>query len=217
MIFHNYRFKSTFCLVVGLFFLGWVGACNNGRTDPKEELLNSLKGANVDGYVFATREDNAQVVTSLTNSAVQDIIKLDDGANNVVLRYTSVKDKNTNSTKIYKAEVVKSGTSLSILVTDMATGEAIVKETYAPPELPDNPDQRPTFDSLEACIQDFNCTRRGAILCEANRTCKNQTAALTCWLKNGQGFSVHLLIKPTSPKCLLKDLIPDLEGIVLRK
>lgn len=208
-----------FCLVVVLFFLGWVSSCKNTRTDPKEELLNALKGANVEGYVFATQEDNTQVVASLTNSAVQDLIKLDDRTNNVVLKYTSVKDKTANTTKIYKAEIVKDSMSLTLLVTDIATGEAVVKDTFIPPPPPplDNPNPGPIFDSLEACIKDFNCTRRGAIQCEADRTCKAQPAALTCWLKNGQGFSVHFLIKPTSAKCRFRDLIPDLEGIVLSR
>jgi hypothetical protein len=71
------------------------------------------------------------------------------------------------------------------------------------------------FDSVAACLQDFDCTRRGAIQCEANRTCEAQVAALTCCLKNGTILSIHLLIKPTKIQCLLNDLTPDLEGLVL--
>src|SRR5687768_1070762 len=75
------------------------------RPEPKEEFTRSLKGANVDGYIFETMEDDRQSVTSLTNSVVRSLIKLDGNTNNVVLRYTSVKDKGSQATKTYKTEV----------------------------------------------------------------------------------------------------------------
>ena len=212
----NKRSKSAFCLAIALLSLGLVTSCKTPPTpDPRQDLVNSLKGANVDGFLFATSEDDAQIVTSLTNSAVRNLIRLDSAAN-IVLRYTSIKEKNTNTTKIHKTEAVKTGTSLALLVTDIATGDVISRKAFPAPE-PHHADTgaAPLFDSLEDCIKDFDCKRRGALQCEANRTCEDQFAALTCCLKNGQCFSVHLIIRPTSLRCRLIGFIPDLEGLVL--
>ena len=64
-------------------------------------------------------------------------------------------------------------------------------------------------------MADFNCENKGAFLCEANRTCQPQFAALTCCLTNGQAFSVHLVVPPTRLRCLIA--LPDLEGLVLSR
>ena len=217
MISANDRSKSAFCLAIGLLSLGLVCSCKTTTApDPRQDLVNSLKGANVEGFLFATNEDEAQVVVSLTNSDVRTLIKLDSAASNLVLRYASVREKNTNTTRTYKTEVTKAGTALTLLVTDIATGEVVSRKTFPALETPhtDTP-ALPTFDSLEDCIKDFNCTRRGALECEANRTCEDQFAALTCCLKNGQCFSVHMIIRPTSLRCRLIGFLPDLEGLVL--
>jgi hypothetical protein len=225
------RSKSALCLAVVLLFFGLICSCNPPppnppqpeptrsdapRSDPKEELTRSLKGANVQGYIFETREDDAQAVASLTNPAVRSLIRLEPGTNSVVLSYTSVKDKKSNATKTYKSEVNRAGEALSILVTDFATGEVVSKDPF-PVATPHDPAGGPKFDTLEACIADFNCKHRGELQCEANRTCKNQFAALTCCLNNGQCFSVHLIIRPTSLRCQIIGNIPDLEGIVLAR
>ncbi len=224
------RSHSAFWLAVVLLSLGLIGSCQPatpesgsatpGATpgaktnDPREEFVKSLKGANADGYLFATEEQDNQVVTSLTNSAVRNLITLDPKATNLVLRYTGVKDKKTNSTQTTKTEVIKTGDAVALQVTDIATGQVVSKDSFptAEPHLPSGP----TFDTLEACIADFNCKRRGELQCEANRTCKNQFAALTCCLKNGQCFSVHLIIRPTRLRCLIATF-PDLEGLVLSR
>jgi len=209
----------TFCLATALLSLGLASSCNKPTTttpDPREDLVRSLKGANVDGYLFATDEDDTQVTASLTNSAVRDLIKL-DSATSLVLRYTSVQTKNAKDTKTYKTEVTKAGTSLTLQVTDIATGAVVSKNTFPPPQ-PHNTGETgtaPTFDTLEACINDFNCKFRGALQCEADRTCKDQFAALTCCLKNGQCFSVHLIIRPIPFRCRLTGFIPGVEGLVL--
>jgi len=214
---HN-RSESAFCLAMVLLSLGLVCACKTTMPDPREELVRSLKGANVKGYHFATKEDEAEVIASLTNSAVRNLIKLDSGATNLVLRYTSVKDKKTNPARTYKTAITKTGTTLALLVTDIATGEVVSRKTFPAPEphhKTDTTGPPSTFDSLEDCIRDFNCKRRGAIQCEANRTCEDQFAALICCLNNGQCFSVHLIIRPTTLKCKLSGVILDLEGLVL--
>jgi hypothetical protein len=229
MNFLHSRSKSAFCLAIVLLSFGLICSCNPPQTntaqpeptrsdptrsDPKEELTRSLKGANVQGYIFETREDDAQAVASLTNPAVRSLIKLEPGTNNVVLSYTSVKDKKSNSTKTYKAEVNRAGEALSILVTDFATGEVVSKDTF-PPDEPCCPPGVPKFNTIKECTTDFDCKHRGAILCEANRTCKDQFASMICCLNNGDCFSVHVIIRPTSLTCLLTGNIPNLEGIVL--
>jgi hypothetical protein len=214
----NNRSKSSFCLSIVLLALGLVCSCKTTMPDPREDLVRSLKGANVEGYHFATNEDETQVIASLTNSAVRNLIKLDSGATNLVLRYTGVKDKKTNSTRTYRTEIAKTGDTLTLLVTDIASNEVVSKNTFPALEshsTTDTTGRGPTFDSLEDCIKDFDCTRRGALQCEANRTCKDQFGALICCLNNGQCFSVHLIIRPTTLRCILRDLIPDFEGLVL--
>jgi hypothetical protein len=171
----------------------------------------------VEGFNFGTEENETQTISSLTNSAVRQLVTLDGGTTNLVLRYTSVKGKKTNVTRTSRAEIVKSGKELTLQVTDIANGEVIFRQRFPVPE----PHQRaggiggpPTFDTLEAWLRDFDCTRRGTLQCEANRTCQDQYAALTCCLTNGQCFSVHLIIKPTTFKCTRTFVIPDLEGFV---
>ena len=218
MISLHHRSVFAFCLAVVLLALGLVCSCNKTTTpDPREDLLRSLKGANVEGYLFATEEDDAQVVTSLTNNAVQKLITLDSGTTNLVLRYTNVKDKKTNTTRTYKTEITKAGTALTFLVTDIASGQVVSKNAFPAPQ-PHNPGTTgapPTFNTLQDCINDFNCRFRGALQCEADRTCQDQFAALTCCLKNGQCFSVHLVVRPTRFTCRFVGWTPDLSGLVL--
>ena len=212
MIFLPNRLAYASCLAVALLSYGTFTSCQNPKPDQRDELVRSLKGANTDNFHFASKEDDTQVTTSLTNNALRNLVTLDRATNNLVLRYTSVRDKRTNATKTYKTEIARAGNALTLVVTDIATNEVFSRDTFPSPQ-PHGGDQK--FDSLEACLKDFDCKHKGALLCEANRTCKPQFAALTCCLTNGQCFSVHLVIKPTSLKCLLADVIPDLEGIVL--
>lgn len=213
MISPRNRSEAAFRLVIVLLSLGAICACSTATPDPREELVRLLKGANVDLYHFATSEDDAQVVTSLTNSALRSVINLDSGDSNVVLRYASVKDKKANTTKVYKAEISKTGAELTLLVADFDTNEVVTRKTFPAPEPHD--ETGPKFDTLEDCIKDFNCQRKGALQCEADRTCEPQLAALTCCLTNGQCFSVHLVVRPNTFRCLFRDLTADLEGLVL--
>ena len=185
------------------------------QTDPKAELTSALKGADVSSFDFERKEDDTQIVSSFTNRNLKNVVRVEPGTNNIVLRYTSVKDKGRNTTTISKTELTRSDKALAIVVTDFNTGAAISKDNFPPPQ-PHDP-AGPTFDSLEDCINDFNCKHKGELLCEANRTCKDQFAALTCCLKNGQCFSVHLIIRPTRLLCKLLDVIPNFDSFVLSK
>jgi hypothetical protein len=215
MISLQHRTVFAVCLAIVLVSLGLACSRSTTTPNPREELSRSLKGANVDGYIFATEEDDAQVTSSLTNSAVRNLIKLDSGTTNLALRYTSVKDKKANTTRTYKTEVTKAGNALTLQVTDIATGEVVSKNTFPAPQPHNTGAAPPTFDTLEDCIKDFNCKFRGALQCEADRTCRDQFAALTCCLKNGQCFSVHLIIKPIPFRCSLTGTTANLEGLVV--
>jgi hypothetical protein len=217
MISMQHRSKLIFCSSTALLSLSLLFACKPAKTGAREDLISLLKGANVEGFNFGIEENETQAISSLTNSAVRQLVTLDGGTATLVLRYTSVKDKKTNVTKTSKTEIVKSGKELTLQVTDIANGEVIFKQRFPAPE-PHQPADAtsglPTFDTLEACLNDFDCTRRGPLQCEANRTCQDQYAALMCCLKNGQCLSVHLVIKPTTFKCKLPPVIPDFEGVV---
>lgn len=209
-----------FCLFVLALSLGLLTSCTNPPPpppSPRDELVNSLKGANVDGFDFATTEDDSEAVASLTNKTVRGLVNMDTGPASLVLRYTRVRDRKANTTKTYKTEMIKAGKEVTLQVTDIASNEVVSKNTFTHVEGHNQPPDGgpPKFDTLEDCIKDFDCTRRGALQCEANRTCKDQFAALICCLKNGQCFSVHLIIRPTSLKCLIINFFPDFEGFVL--
>jgi hypothetical protein len=132
------------------------------------------------------------------------------------LRYASLREKNSNAAKTYKTELSRSGDALTLQVTDINTGEVVVKDTSDPP--PGGGLNCPqTFENLQECQCNFDATRRPALQAEANRTCKPQQAALTCCLKDGSGVSVHYYITPNTPRCQLRSTVPDLGGIVLSR
>lgn len=206
--------QTAFYLSIALLSIIFVNSCQPSSTSARDELASSLKGANVEGFYFANHENESQEVSSLTNSAVSNLIKFDDATNNIVLRYTRVKDKAKGTTNTYKTEIVKTGNALDFLITELETGDSVFKKNLPAPTATDN---FPTYDTFEACIDDFNCTKRSALQCEANRTCEPQFAAIICCRKDGQCLSIHFVFKPNSRKCLLRDLIPDLEGIAVNR
>jgi hypothetical protein len=213
------RTKFVFCLAIGLVFVSLLYSCASPepettpetKRDARAELISSLKGANVDGYTFATEGDEKQEIISLTNSAVKDRIKLNGNTANVVLRYADVKDKKTNSSRTYKIEVAKSGNEIALLQTDVATGQLVTKDRF--PAEPHNP-TGPTFNSLDECLADFNCRLRPAIQAEANRTCKAQRAGVTCCPPGGGLCTiVDFLITPTRRICGLIGPLDDIEVV----
>ena len=179
--------------------------------DQKQELLRTLKVKNLRGYHFSLKEDGNQVVASLTNSAVQNLINLDRAGKGLILSYTKVKDKKKKTTRTFKSEVKTDGSSVTILVRDLITNRIVSKNLFPPPTMHHDSD----FQTLEQCIQDFRCKHGGELQCEANRTCKPQFAALTCCLKDGTCYSVHLVFHPTSLRCQILSNVPVLEGLVL--
>jgi hypothetical protein len=213
MIFLRNRLTSSFWLGMVLLSLTFTFSCQptNGPTpnsnynantsttaaDPRAELVRSIKGANVDGFHFASREDDNQVITSLTNGALRSPVKIEDGGT-FVLGYANVKDKKANTTKTLEAEIVRSGAAYSLHVKDIATGGLVLDERFAPRICPGVP----VFNTLDECFDDFDCKVRPELLCEANRTCKNIYTEVQCCLRDGTRIHALVIIRPTARRCV---------------
>lgn len=192
-----------------------VSGCTT-TTNRREELLDSLKDAAATGYVISSREDDAKEQVSLINPATNGLITAAETDQGLTLQYSAVRDKTTNRITTFQTEVVRAGRLIELVVMDTSSGQVVVRTSFpTPPACGDA--TAPSFDSLNACIQDFQCRHAGQLQCEANRTCDAQPAALMCRLKTGECFSVHFLYPPTRPRCSISDLIPETEGLLLRQ
>ena len=207
------RLTSSFCLGMLLLASTLTFSCQptNGPTpnsnntantsttprDPKAELVSALKGANVDGFHFATKEDDNQLITSLTNGALRSPVKIEDGGT-FVLGYANVKDKKANTTKTLAADIVRSGTAYSLHLKDIVAGGLVLDERFAPRICPGVP----VFNTLDECFDDFNCKVRPELLCEANRTCKNIYTEVQCCLRDGTRIHALVIIRPTARRCV---------------
>lgn len=197
MIFSHNRLSSSFCLGMVLLSLCFVSSCKPNPPDAREELVSSLKGADVKGYLFALKEEDNQITSSLTNGALRNPIKF-DGNNSVVIGYARVKDKKTNATKTLKAEILKTDNNFTLQITDIEVGELPTKFTFPNPKVCD---PAASFTRQE-CFDDFNCKIRPALLCEANRSCKTQFFDFECCPKDAPGFHALIIVKPTELRCL---------------
>lgn len=127
------RLDSAFHVAVALLSLGLVCSCSEtSPPDSRQSLVGSLKGANVEGYLFAVTETDDQRTASLTNNAVNNLITLGSGDSNLVLRYSRVLDRKTNTRSLFRTEVVKRGTSLTLAVTDMAENKVVEQRPFPP-------------------------------------------------------------------------------------
>lgn len=199
------RLRFVSCATVLLLSLVTASCSRSTNTaitppDARAELLASLKGASLDGFVFETRGNDAQEVVSMTNGIVGEAIKIDSDTT-LVLRYSMVKDKKANTSTTYKMEAIRAGDQLTIQVTDIASGASFMKDTSdfpAPPPPTGTTCGPPAFKNFDDCL----CSLQAALLVEANRTCQPQQGAAICCI-NGTGlFSVHILVMPTSIRCL---------------
>jgi hypothetical protein len=197
-----------------VFIVDSLFACIARTTDTRADLIRSLKGADVKDYLYSLNEEEAQTTSTLTNKAAKDVITLGKGTTGITLRVTRIDDKKSNASKSYKSEITKEGKTFALVITDLTNGQVIQKKFFPTA----GPACQPAgqFDSANACIEEFNrnCTLRCPLQNEANRTCDNQFAALTCCLKDGSIISVHLIIPPDNWRCRLRDVVPDLELVV---
>lgn len=206
------RSNSAPCLVIVLLALGMGGACNKKTPGARQDLVSSLKGANVDAFDFATRDDDTQEVSSLTNSAMRSPIKLANG--NLVLKYTRVTDKKANNTRIYKTEIVRKDKALTVLVTDFASAAVVFTKDFPTVDVTTGPDDctktfPKSFNNEAECRKDFfnDCTRGNFAQCEATRTCQPIRAEIECCFKDGHAIAELLIIWPQ--RLCLTEYFPD--------
>jgi hypothetical protein len=185
-----------------------AGACATTTPDPRAALRRAINDPQADAYLFTTAEDGGLVKSSLVNPAVRDRIRLPEGDTSFNVGYTSIRDKGTNSTKIYRSDVVKSGRTVSLVVKDVSSGAVI--DTIVFPELPPRGSGPPIFPSLEDCI----CKGVGPAQCEADRTCRPQVIGLICCTGGDVCLSVHILVVPKAWRCRLRDLLGDIGDLV---
>lgn len=201
--------RSRFALRTPIALLSLGLLCFSGMASAYEAGTEYVKG-----QITTVTEDDTHVVSSQRIDATREPITLDKDDTHLVLGTKSITDKLKNATTSYRTEVIRKDTSLTLAVTDPATGR-LLESFLFPAAGPGCGGQE--FDTINACIKAFNCDKGAELLCEANRTCKPQLAGITCCLKDGTAVSVHLIIKPTSIKCQLLDHAVDLEGFVLSK
>lgn len=204
------------CISFPLFILmAALFSCNDSKVEsPKQELLDAFKDQKIESdFNFETSENDSLTTAAFKNKAISNQIMLTTRDTSLVIGYFSEKNKKTSSSSVHKYELIMHDSAVYIEISD-ATKKIIDKITY--PAIIDNtggvtPPVPDGFDSINDCIADFNCTRRGALQCQANKTCSPVGAALLCCLTNGQCFSVHLLITPNIPICSIKSSrIPDI-------
>jgi hypothetical protein len=210
--------RSSFALQIPIALLSLGLLCFGSAasaSDPGKEPADESGGEYVKGHILTVTEDSTHVTTSQRIEATNDLITLGKDDTSLILGTKSITDKKTNTTTSYRTEVIRKDKSLTLVVTDLDTGRLI--ESHPFPAAGPGCFPAGEFDSLNACIAAFQCDKGAELLCQANRTCKPQFVGLTCCLKDGTAFSVHLVIRPTSFRCQFLDLAVDLEGMVLSR
>ncbi|MEK6371537.1 MAG: hypothetical protein AABO58_02470 [Acidobacteriota bacterium] len=196
-----------------LLLLVAVGSCKTAG-----DLRGSLPAADTQGYLYSRVDNGRQSAESLTNPAVVNLTPQPKGTTSVVVGYKRVHDRTENTTRTYKTEVRRSGNDLSLVVTDIATNEMVVNTPF--PAAQDDhgggtTTPRGTFDSVQACINDFLCKNGSALQCEANGTCRDQFWGLICCLKDSPFcVSVHGVVRPNTLRCQIIGPITDFEAVV---
>lgn len=175
-------------------------------------LRGSLPAGEAQGYSHSRIEKDNQSAESLTNPAVIDLTPQPKDATNVVIGYKQVVDGSAGTARTYKTEARRSGNDVTLVVTDLATNQAVLDTRFPPPVL--HPEGGPVFDSLQACINDFLCKNGSALQCEANRTCRDQFWGLICCLRSGTCVSVHGVVRPNTLRCQVIGPITDFEAVV---
>jgi hypothetical protein len=203
--------RSAVLLAVLIVPLGIAGSCGQAASDdPKSGLIQAAKGADLKGYAFASTEDDSAATASFTSPVVKTDLALKDGSN-VVVGYKAVRDRKKNTTTNYRQEIARSGRSVSFVLTDLGTNQVVDRQTLAVPQDDGNGGGGGGSEtSCPPCSQvmhDWECNRRSALLCEANRTCQIQHDHLIC----GDGCPhFTMFVAPTRPICSLVSFpIPD--------
>lgn len=198
-----------------------VASCKARQTDPREELRRSLKGSDVNGYVFTFSEDDAGSTAAFTNPGWRHGLALDKVNPHAVLRYTRVWDKKRGTTTTVRAEAVPSGRGVALRVTDLDRNVVLSEKAFAPAARFGSvcTEEQQTYPRLNACLADFNCACRAGLQCEANRRCETILADIECCFIDSTGTKrcPHplLIIKPNTAICEVVGTLPDEGSLVL--
>jgi hypothetical protein len=190
-------------------------------TDPRGELLRAINGANAAGYTFSFDDDGSRSVSALTNPAVNDVVTVAAGDSSIPIRYTTIRDRATNTSTTYKAELVRSGKSVSFVVTDIATNREVQRASFSDD---DNGGERPPvggscdFHSCTDAENDYKCNQEPRLRCEANGDCKTRFGHYTCdsVIPNACDHYTTIVV-PTSPRCASLNTVTDIDKLVLRR
>lgn len=155
----------------------------------------------------------------MTNPAAMDMTPLPKETTRLVVGYKRVHDRAAGTTRTYRTEARRAGKVVTLVVTDLASGE-VVPEQRLPNDdddgTPPPPRDCDLFPSVQACLHDFICANKSRFECEANKSCATLYPGVTCCAKvNGvcQCVSTHLMIRPTSLICQMLDGVVDFEGL----
>ena len=173
-----------------------------GFSDIKAQLGEATKDAYTEGFEFALEHGPAGTQATLSNGEIGDILALADGVDNLVLSYGLTKLEGS-AVQTHKSELVRTKGGLSLRRSELATGRVIGEFTLPPAhDLQTHDDHK--FETLNECIAAFDGSSfQSELQALANKTCLAQFGHLHCCLTDGNCYSVVLIVKPTSWKCLV--------------
>ncbi len=166
----------------------------------RAELSRSISDSYTAGFLFSFSEERDHTRASLINPAVGDILALAEDTPSLVLNYSTVRSAE-GGVQTSKSELLRTQDGMAIRHTDVATGK-LLAEVVLPAASRHDDDH--LFDTVQECIAAFQESKLQAqFQTEANTTCRTQYPHLHCCLRNGNCFSVVLIVRPTSWKCLV--------------
>jgi hypothetical protein len=196
-----------------------TGCQSTATTNPRSNLLRSINGANVDGYAFSFDEDATRSAASFTSPAVTGVITLAPGDAGVPLRYTTISDKATNTATTYKTEIVRHGSAVSYVITDLTTNREVQRTSVDDDDVPPPPDADACAQSPSCAVffHDYECNEKPRLQCEANSTCKIVHGHFRCRQPNGSCIDGPTVVTPNTFSCVLRETMVDIDRLVLRR
>ena len=167
------------------------------------ELESATKDVYTHGFLFALEHGASGTQASLVNGRVGDILALADGTDELILEYGLATRTGGDTSKVHKTELARSQDGLELRRTELATGR-IIGQIELPPQHRHAAHDDHEFDTINDCLAAFDKSDFKVELLElANKTCSDQFAHLHCCLTNGDCYSVVIIVRPTSWKCLV--------------
>ncbi|HET9825969.1 MAG TPA: hypothetical protein VFP87_11575 [Chitinophagaceae bacterium] len=192
---------TFFFAILAFLFLS---SCKNAAENSRQKLLDAFKDQKVDSsWNFETTENDSIKTSAFKNKAIGEQIVLQARDTSLVIGYFSHENKRTQSSTMYKSQLVRRDSLLYVVLND-PSGKQIdkvmlpaAKKTLTPTQ----PTPGGSFGSFEKCFYDFNCKERSQLQCLANETCKPVRADIDCCLPDGQCYSILIVINPTRLIC----------------